>query len=371
VRERDIVELRSLWANWPEADQCRWEAAITSGKTALSPSGSLGHLRPQSIFVYAYSASLGRRWALEFDDTDDLPHAQLWSAPRIKRYAAALAEAGYKSGTMRIRLTAVERVMFAVAPQVDQGAIQAELCALPRSHSADAKVARLQDRDDLYDTGVRLMRDAQMRACVCWADAVAYRTGLQIALLSKLPYRLQMFTMIEWLDAEPAESFKRPFLIKQLGRWLIGCNDQSNTRKAVPARLHVPPDIKPWLENYLFGGIRQTLCTISGYRDRRLWVSTRGPLGANGLYKSIVGATGDAFDKPVNPHLFRDCYATSNGRTLRQGAAATHAVLGNSPDVASRVYTHDLGTLAAGLEMARLRTQFLSSAPDVVRAKQR
>jgi integrase/recombinase XerD len=252
-----------------------------------------------------------------------------------------------------------------VAPHADRAAIHAELRTLKRSSSATDKRARLRDSDTLTTLGLTLMNASELRARAHWADAVTFRTGLQIALLAPLPYRLQIFSGIEWLDTEPPAYFMRPFLIKQHGRWLIGYNDQSNTYKAVPARLYVPVKIVSRLEDYLFGGIRKTLCTFSGYSGQRLWVSTRGgALGPNGLYKRIVKATKDAFDQSVNPHLFRDCYATSSGRDWHAGGIAAYAVLGNSPEVAARVYTHDLGTLAAGREMARMRGMLRSPSAN-------
>ena len=47
-------------------------------------------------------------------------------------------------------------------------------------------------------------------------------------------------------------------------------------------------------------------------QSSRLWFSRRGrPLHSASLYHAVINKTQAAFGKRINPHLFRDCLATS------------------------------------------------------------
>jgi integrase len=50
----------------------------------------------------------------------------------------------------------------------------------------------------------------------------------------------------------------------------------------------------------------------AGTASAALWLSMYGPaLTDNGIYDLIVARTREGLGQPVNPHLFRDCAATS------------------------------------------------------------
>ena len=68
----------------------------------------------------------------------------------------------------------------------------------------------------------------------------------------------------------------------------------------------------------------------------RLWLTRSGrPLSENGLYRLICKRTRAAFDKRINPHLFRSCLATSTAvhHGAQMGLAITVLRHQNSEDI--------------------------------------
>ena len=78
-------------------------------------------------------------------------------------------------------------------------------------------------------------------------------------------------------------------------------------------------------------------------------------MGANAIYKNIVAYTKKIFgpNEAINPHLFRDCAATSIANGDPSEWDLTHRLLGNEPTTVERHYDHG-GTLEAGREVAEL-----------------
>ena len=345
----------------PASDQDAWKAAIKPGLTALSVSGAMSHLCGRSTQIYAYHANQARRWAIGRGCAPDMSHEILWTdRPRFYALTAHL-KSHYKPNTRRIVFIALERVMQAVAPHVNCRFILDEVNALPRINDQQAKRERMQDSRALWDGGVALIEFAGTPEHDLGLADVTRRTGVQIAALSKWPYRLEVFTTIEiWLDCTPPLDHPVSYMTKKFGRWFI-VHPGTQSSKRNPQSDVVPDDLVNLFENYL-AGPRQRLC--GSYSGRALWVSSKsGRLGANGLYKQIVAKTKFAFGQSVNPHLFRDCYATSFARHYPGSAPSAHYRLANSPEVTAKFYDHSgTRTLEGGLAIADYMEQFCDGA---------
>ena len=95
--------------------------------------------------------------------------------------------------------------------------------------------------------------------------------------------------------------------------WLQVPEDETKT--GAPVRMPLPRALGPRLGTYL----REHRPVLAGQRGRwaepvgeALWVSADGsPMTGMALYDRIVAHTRAAFGRSVNPHLFRDCAATS------------------------------------------------------------
>jgi integrase len=90
-------------------------------------------------------------------------------------------------------------------------------------------------------------------------------------------------------------------------------------------------------------------------------VSSRGAaLDTQGLFDAVTGRTRAAFGRPVNPHLFRDCAATTIAIEDPVHVRVATSILGHrSPATTERYYN-----LARSVEAARAWQATLSRLRD-------
>jgi integrase/recombinase XerD len=131
--------------------------------------------------------------------------------------------------------------------------------------------------------------------------SLVYRDGLMIALLAVRPLRLRNLAGLV---------LGRTLSQRAAGWWIA--IPASDTKNQDPIEYCWPADLTSHLETYL-SDHRSVLAGSPGYADGDpLWVSRYGfPLTTRGVYESIVGRTRAGLGHAVNPHLFRDCLATS------------------------------------------------------------
>jgi integrase/recombinase XerD len=93
---------------------------------------------------------------------------------------------------------------------------------------------------------------------------------------------------------------------------LIGAPE---TKTGTPIRMPLNETLSAAVDHYI-GVHRPVLAQRQGYwwqePGAALWVSSHGsPMKENALYDRIVRATCSLLGRPINPHLFRDCVATT------------------------------------------------------------
>ena len=113
------------------------------------------------------------------------------------------------------------------------------------------------------------------------------------------------------------------------------------------------------LATYL-DGYRPILCRLRNRWTRpvgaALWVSTHGsPMGQTAVYEAIVGRTTMAFGQSVNPHLFRDCAATSIAIDDPAHVRIASQILGHRSAATTERYYNQ----AQAIEAARRYQDFL------------
>lgn len=134
--------------------------------------------------------------------------------------------------------------------------------------------------------------------------AMQFRDGLLIALLAARPLRLKNLTGL---------ALERSLVRRGEGWWIMIPPEETKTHEPIEAPW--PEALNTALATYL-NACRPILCRLRNRWTRpvgtALWVSTHGsPMGERALYDVIVSRTKTAFGRSVNPHLFRDCAATS------------------------------------------------------------
>lgn len=364
--------LRHLWVEWPTADQRLWKTALQPKLYAFEKGGDFAHLLERSAELYAYHASQARRWAIDQGCPADARHADIWTPERVRTYAQCLHEAGHSDTTIRAHLTAIERVMAAVAPHVLRRFFLDEISHWSRVSDEEKKLRRMQSQRDI-DICAHALTTAWHQDPDRFSANISQRTGLHIGTLNRRAYRLEAFSLIEWWEEPPPISLTSLYLIKERKTWWIRCNeDQAVKRKKKPDDQPFPKQYVQALETYLSsGGPREYFCNRSGYQGRRLWVSDDGPLSGNGIYKQVMRKTADFFGVGINPHLFRSILATSLGNSGVAKRFSAHSLLANTADVTARSYDHSNPTAAACLAVAKLTDEFcrtgkMGSIQDIV-----
>jgi integrase len=130
-----------------------------------------------------------------------------------------------------------------------------------------------------------------------------FRDGLLIGLLASRPLRLRNLKGLI-LDRT---------LIQRGNQWWIEMPAaETKTRSAI--EFPWPEMLAPHLETYL-ADHRSAIAALHGSRtgtvSAALWLSTCGTAMSTGIYQCIVARTREGLGQPINPHLFRDCAATS------------------------------------------------------------
>ena len=313
-------------SEWPRADRETWAAAqATAG--ILDDGGVASHLGAQTLEDltrrYAYFLSfLVRQGRLDLQ----APAAGSVTPENIMDYERYL-EPRVSSVTLAQSLYKVRRVAGCLDPDKDWGWLR-RLCrrldrrAKPRDRRSDVVEIK-----ELFRLGRQLM-DQAVKADISapLSRALLYRDGLIIALLTADPLRNANITALEmgrtlikdgttWSIDIPAEEMKnrRPHLAV-LPDWATPCIDR-------------------YVDHYwpMLGGDKAA---------GRLWLESDGqPLDGDALYRMTCKRTREAFGKPINPHLFRSCLATSTA--IHHGASMGLAmtVLGHqSSKVTTRYY---------------------------------
>jgi integrase len=165
------------------------------------------------------------------------------------------------------------------------------------------KLSKMVPATDLLALGLRLM--------ATWADvrsqqvykATQFRDGLIISILICCPMRLRNLTDIV---------IGRHLLFDGRAYRLEFTATETKTSRVYHAA--VPHELTPYVDDYLrFHRLYlQSFARADGPgTEGRLWLGRRGkPLSSGGIERLIATRTGDAFGKPIYPHLFRTIAAT-------------------------------------------------------------
>ena len=295
---------------WPAADRRAWLAALAAGDV-LEPGGPAAAWRPHSKRNALqgwghYLAWLARTGQLE-DSAD--PRARV-TPERLVGYIAALRARGNAPATVLGRVDMLALFLRAVDPGRDPPDPLRRLLVRLRAEAEGVghpdKRGRLQASHELLALGQRLMQrtEAKLQDLPRCQRAVLYRDGLVIALLAARPLRLRNFAALE---------LGRHLVREDVGWRLVIPGAETKTGR--PLELPFPEVLVPALERYL-AVHRPVLAARPGRGQGRagaaLWLSLEGgPLSEGTLGYQVRQRTRAAFGRAVNPHLFRDCAATS------------------------------------------------------------
>ncbi len=324
---------------WPEADRRIWEAA-------LQPAGLLEDGGAAATWADITQRGIARaygRWiawlAADRPDRLALPPAERASREALIAYAELLLTQVAIS-TVVIYIRDLRYALEVIAPEADWKVLRTLLSRINRhAKPARNKADRVVSSRELFSAGLAMMETAKaMTADRPIDQACLFRDGLIIAFLAALPLRLSNLALIRIGE----------HLVEGPDGYLLNF-EPHETKTRTHKLLDIPfpkPLLEPldaWLTEYR----PRLVAGRQGWRRGRgstshLWVSLRGSgMSPEAIYGAIIRHTKAAFGHSLNPHLFRDCAATSIMNEAPEHAGIIKDILGHSTRITSeRHYIH-------------------------------
>jgi integrase len=251
----------------------------------------------------------------------------------------------------------------AVAPNRNWGWLKRRYSRMKmRAKLSRNKRVRVVPSVDLYALGIQLMEtacDGKRREQPFFA-ASQHRDGLQIALLAARPLRIRNFQ-----DIEQA----RTLIYRGRLYWLMF--DEEETKTGRPIEVYVPEHLRPYLDGYL-KNYRQALLAklpTGSKPTRALWVSRSGEkMEEPAIRCNIERRTKAEFGHSINPHLFRDCLATSFATDDPEHVRCVSTILGHASLATAEKYYNQATSLTAAhafsATMLQIRYAFIEILED-------
>ena len=331
-------------AEWPLVDRNAWNDAILEGDI-LDGQGPAAHwaAATRRTNCQHYSRWLG--FLAHHDMLEvDVPPQDRVTKPLVSRFVDHL-RSEMAPRTVVSSLVGLKVMMKAMAPQVDWRWL-ADVCnALNRnSKPQKAKAPRMRPTGEIYAAAFteldRLLATPLMRRI----ERVAYRDSLMLAMLAARPLRLKNFTNI----------LIGQHLVRQGPTWLLIIPGEEVKNKQ-PLEYALPSSLDPYLKVYL-ERVRPSFGATAS--EQSLWLTFEGtPLDDHSINWRFMLVTKRLLGVAMNPHLMRDCVATSLSTESPAMARAAAAILGHrSFATTERYYIR-----ANQLEASRIMNTTLSS----------
>jgi integrase/recombinase XerD len=324
---------------WPDPDRALLAKAQLNGHV-LKAGGRASKWETRTLKNVLEGYGQWLKWVAEYDpDALALNPLQRVTPERVEAYVAALPRT-LSSSTVQMRLQRLGQMMAAFTESKEFAWLFLAANRL-RPVSVRNKRAKIQASYKLADLGFRLMREAGQREHTWHSPAAAhYRNGLIIALLAYWPIRLGNLTAITIGQ----------HLVPRGTGFRISFSEKE-TKQGREIEFEAPEELAVAITNYLTIH-RPALIARGGHQGtakQALWVSRDGgPMSAGGIAGIIVKETKTAFGVAVNPHLFRDCAATTIAIDDPAHAHVIARVLGHSSMITSERHYNQAGNLEAG-----------------------
>lgn len=284
---------------WPAVDRACWHSGLCD-PGLFEGQGVAMSWRPRTVETVAEGYGYALAWLERHGRLASLePPAARWTAEVLRAYVTDM-KGHLSDATVVNRVLALERALTVIAPKANRVIFRALIRNLSASVATRSKRPRLRDPAQLVELGHQLMADADVGVDPSpRKNAVRYRDGLQIALLALRPLRKRNFAGLQI----------GTHLVEINGRWWL-IIPAEETKTARPVEVPFPEQLVPAMMRY-FEHYRPLLAN-GRYCGDRLWLSYwHSPQAAHSIQLQIAARTQAAFGTSVNPHLFRDCVATS------------------------------------------------------------
>ncbi|MEN3951277.1 site-specific integrase [Iodidimonas sp. SYSU 1G8] len=305
-----------LFEHWPAAEQAVWLALFREADLG-EMDGAASHLasKTRELHLHAWG-----RWLFWLQNRGELGASPSWQLLTPERGQAFLGSVAHLApNTQAMIAQTLEQCALWMAPGGDWHWLKPIRARIRHEqHRRRDKRPRLVETQALVDLGFALMEDAQARAgLIPVRHLTRYRDGLMIAMLAACPLRLGNFTSIRLGQnlCHDGDRFRLRFDAAQV-----------KNRRALdmPVPLWLAAPIKHYCQV-----IRPAL--LAGREEQVLWITKEGlPMLYWSVEKQLKAWTRKAFGHALNPHLLRDCAATSIALAAPAGVRIARDVLGHA-----------------------------------------
>jgi integrase len=334
-------------AEWPTPDRTAWLAALAPGDL-LEAGGERARYAPASNRKTEKGYGRWLAWLLcrGYLEPEKAPADRI-TPERLRAYIADLSVFD-ASATILSRLQELHDAAAALDCNRNWDWIRQIARRVRAQHvPARAKRERMVHACDLLQVGEMLMAETSEQPTIR-LQAMQFRDGLIIALLAARPLRLKNLTGLALGHS----------LLRRGDSWWIDIPpEETKTREPIeapwPEVLNAP--LATYLDVY-----RPLLCRLRSRWTRpvgtALWISTHGsPMTSIAIYHVLTRRTAEAYGKPINPHLFRDCAATSIAIEDPEHVRVASQILGHRSAATTERYYNQ----AQAIDAARRYQHFL------------
>jgi integrase/recombinase XerD len=310
---------------WPSSDQCLWlQCCDGQGPFGMDNRAFRWGTRRCKIVEDAYGRFLGWRKLLGDHEPVTDPAARI-TLDAVAAFIKHMDGSGLSSVSIGMQIGALCSIAQAFAPDADWSWLKRKYFRQKhRAIPSREKRTRVVPSAALYALGVDLMETATdgARHAQPFFAASQYRDGLIIALMAARPLRIRNFQDIE---------LHRTLVFRSGTYRLVFGDDETKTGR--PIDVDVPHPLTPYLDRYL--GLHRTVLLnkrpAGTKQTTALWVSRSGQKMQEPAMRShIERRTKTAFGHAINPHLFRDCAATSFATDDPAHVRCIAAILGHA-----------------------------------------
>ena len=312
-----MILLVMPFKDWPTKDKNAWAQAIREGDV-LDGQGPATHWRPatmkSAIEHYGrWLSYLSRHGDL---DTTASPESRI-TKDRVRGHIDEL-RARVAPRTVVSSLVGLKVTIMAMAPDQSWRWLM-DVCNRLNVQSKPSKDKRLKMRstNEIIAHAIQELDRLSATALSLRIERVAFRDTLMIGLIAMRPLRLKNFTGL----------ILGKTLLHEGDRWRINIEGE-DTKNGDPLSFDVPDLLQPYLEAYLTR-VRPVFLAKADQDVDALWLGFEGaPLTYHSIYCRMVLVTQKWFGRGINPHLFRDCAATTMSNVSAADALASTALLG-------------------------------------------
>jgi integrase len=320
---------------WPSADRAAWVAAIAKGDI-LDGQGPAAHWAEATkrTNLQHYSRWLAFLVAEHLSREGLRPEERV--TPDVARAYVARLQAEIAPRTVVSALVGLKVVIKAMAPDANWRWL-ADVCnALNRrSLPSKDKRARMRPTGEIYATALAELSRLSQTALRRRIDQVAFRDTLMLAILAARPLRLRNLAGIR-IGCH---------LVRQ-GDVLLLAFPAEEVKNRRPLEHTLPDRVAPFVQTYL-ERIRPSF--LKGRVSDALWLGFEGkPLTPHSIYLRIMLVSERLLGVAINPHLLRDCAATSLATVSPAAALSAAALLGHRSFATTERYYIRANQLDAG-----------------------